>query len=132
MNIYTYWVNIYILSPYAKHLGIVLHYGYLEVSKINMIDLFIEVVNDTSFFFFFNAMKVRLRSQLENLIWIIMSEKTLSGKNKKQLILQNLGPMEHSIKRKLHMENIYIVNQLNRDENNKENNIWLIRLREDI
>ena len=52
-----------------------------------------------------------------------MSEKTLSGKNKKQLILQNLCPMEHSIKRKLHMENIYIVNQLNRDENNKENNI---------
>ena len=60
-----------------------------------------------------------------------MSEKTLSEK-KKQLILQKLGPMEHSIKRKLHMENIYIVNQLNRDENNKEKNIWLIRLREDI
>ena len=34
-----------------------------------------------------------------------MSEKTLSEKKKKQLILQKLDPIEHSIKRKLHMEN---------------------------
>lgn len=82
-------------------------------------------------FSFFNAMKVRLRLQLGNLIWIIMSEKTLSEK-KKVINFTKTWPNGALYKKKIKYGKYIHSQPTKQRRNNKEKNIWPMTLREDI